>query len=407
MLRQSCPVIVIAMGVLGCVFQAAPLAAQDAKPTEASPAWRRAATSASSQTATTEQRATPAAFNAASASRSASASPTDSLPNDAGQVWRDYDITAYTARVTSAKQPEQAVVDWILRETGYEKWHTDPISVLSVNSHALRVYQTPEMQKTVADIVARFTNSEAATYTFSMRVITLDSPSWRTSAQRLLRPVPVQTSGVNAWVLPRENAAILFGELRRRGDFRQHNSPYLMVNNGQTTVVSTMQGRVYTKDAVANASATEGYILTKGQVDEGLSLEFSPLLSFDRRMVDAAIKCNIDQVEKMLQTYIDVPVQNRPLQRVNLEVPQMSHYRFHERFRWPIDQVLVLGLGMVALPVPIDGAPLMPGVPLPLAGAPARADLLLFIECKGQLVNSVNEADKRREREPHSYRGRY
>ncbi len=50
----------------------------------------------------------------------------DSLPSDAGQESRDYDITPYTARVTSTNRPEQAILDWILRETGYEAWHTGP-----------------------------------------------------------------------------------------------------------------------------------------------------------------------------------------------------------------------------------------------------------------------------------------
>jgi len=38
----------------------------------------------------------------------------------------------------------------------------------------------------------------------------------------------------------------------------------------------------------------------------------------------------------------------------------------------------------VALPIPVDGAPLLPGVPLPIGTTPARADLLVFVECKGQ-----------------------
>ena len=55
--------------------------------------------------------------------------PGGSLPNDAGQVWREYDISSYTARVTATKRPEQAIIDWILRDTGYEAWHTDPLSI--------------------------------------------------------------------------------------------------------------------------------------------------------------------------------------------------------------------------------------------------------------------------------------
>ena len=39
----------------------------------------------------------------------------------------------------------------------------------------------------------------------------------------------------------------------------------------------------------------------------------------------------------------------------------MTHFRFHERFRWPVDQVLVIGLGMVALPVPVDNKPNLAG----------------------------------------------
>ena len=62
----------------------------------------------------------------------------------------------------------------------------------------------------------------------------------------------------------------------------------------------------------------------------------------------------------------------------------MIHFRFHERFRWPVDQVLLVGMGMVALPVPVDSKPLVRGLPLPLGSTPARADLLVFVEAKGR-----------------------
>src|SRR6187399_1983546 len=74
----------------------------------------------------------------------------DSLPNDGGQEWRDYDISPYTARVTSTNRPEQAILDWILRETGYEAWHTQPLAVLNIDNHRLRVYHTPEMHGLVS-----------------------------------------------------------------------------------------------------------------------------------------------------------------------------------------------------------------------------------------------------------------
>ena len=94
------------------------------------------------------------------------------LPNQQGQVWREYDISPYTARVTTTKRPEQAIVDWILRETGYEVWHSEPLGILSATPRTLRVYHTPEMQALVAEVVDRFVASEAENQTFSLRVMT-------------------------------------------------------------------------------------------------------------------------------------------------------------------------------------------------------------------------------------------
>jgi hypothetical protein len=84
----------------------------------------------------------------------------------------------------------------------------------------------------------------------------------------------------------------------------------------------------------------------------------------------------------------------------------MTNYRFHERFRWPVDQVLVVGLGMVALPMPVDGKPLVPGVSLPIGTTPARADLLVFVESRGQTPVSRSNTQNPAQ-EAKSYRGRY
>jgi hypothetical protein len=315
-----------------------------------------------------------------------------SLPNDQGQVWREYDISTYTARVTTTKRPEQALVDWILRETGYEVWHSDPLGILSASPRSLRVYHTPQMQAVVADIVDRFVSSEAESRTFSLRIVTIDNPNWRGTAHRTLRPIPAQTPGVCAWLLPKEDAAVLLGTLQKRSDYREHSSPHLLVNNGQSTVVSALRGRSFIRDVNPRPEAWQGYDNLPGQVDEGFSLEFSPLLTTDRRSVDAVLKCQIDQVEKLVPVMLEVPTQASPRQRARVEVPQMSYFRFSERFRWPTDQVLLLGLGIVALPVPVDSTPTLAGLPLPLPSSPPRADLLVIIESKGPVAETPGAA---------------
>ncbi len=276
------------------------------------------------------------------------------LPNDQGQVWREYDISSYTARVTTTKRPEQAIVDWILRETGYEVWHSEPFGILSASPRTLRVYHTPQMQAVVSDIVDRFVASEAETRSFSVRIATIDSPNWRVTAHRTLRPIPAQTPGVSAWLLSKEDAAVVLSALQRRSDYRPHSSDYLLVNNGQSTVVSSIRGHTFIRDANPRPDAWQGYDEIRGQIDEGFSLEFNPLLSTDRRSVNAMIKCQIDQVEKLVPVMLEVPTQTSPRQRAKIEVPQMSNFRFAERFRWPVDQVLLLDLGVVAFPEAVD-----------------------------------------------------
>jgi hypothetical protein len=409
MLLRTVLVVAVAVGIAGVAF------AQDAGRTdEAAPAWR--APTASATRAVAEEPASRPLSNVTPVNPTSSMTPVNgggaasmALPNEAGQVWHEYDISSYTARVTSTKRPEKAVIDWILRDTGYEAWHGEPLAILSASNRTLRVYHTPEMQRRVADVVERFTNSEAATYTFSMRVVTLDNPNWRAAAQRLLRPVAVQTPNVNAWLLPKENAAVLIGELRRRNDYREHSSPYLMVNNGQSTLVSAMRGRPFVRDVVSRPDLPAGFEAASGLVDEGFAIDFSPLLSSDRRMIDATIKCDIDQVEKMMSVTVDVPTAAAPHQRAKIESPQMVHFGMHERFRWPTEQVLLVGAGMVALPIPVDGAPLVRGVPLPIGNTPARADLLIFIECKGPATAAASRGARplAPQREAKNYRGRY
>lgn len=385
--------------VIGPVFGQVAATADPASGRAADSTWRRAgqqpASPAFSRTVGAARTDTTAGNAAAAkvAARPTAArvsSGNGTLPNNHGQVWREYDISPYTLRVTSTKRPEQAIVDWILRETGYEAWHSEPLGILSATPRTLRVYHTPEMQATVTDLVDRFVSSEAETTTFSLRVVTVGHPDWRTRAQRLLRPVAVQTPGVGAWLLAREDAAVLMADLRRRNDYREHSSPHLLVNNGQATVVSALRGRDYVRDVVFRPDAWPGFEVEPGQIDEGFSLEFSPLLSVDRRMVDATIKCNIDQVEKMFAVMLDVPTAAAPRQRTKIEVPQMSHFRFHERFRWPVGQVLLVGMGMVALPVPVDGQPTLAGIPLPLPSSPPRADLMVFVEAKGKTAQPPN-----------------
>lgn len=329
------------------------------------------------------------------------------LPNDSGQVWREYDIRPYTARAAGSPNPEQRVVDWILRETGYEAWHAAPLGILSAQRDTLRVYHTPEMQSMVADIVDRFVNQQSEAEAFSLRVATVTNPNWRAKALTLMSAIPVQSPGVQGWIMPKENAAVLLSELTRRSDYREYNSPQQLVGNGQSITISTMRPRTYIKGVVTTGNVWPGFQPEQGQLEEGFALEFSPLLSLDKATADAVIKLRLHQVEKLRPVKLDIPTPIAPNQRMEVQVPQVTMANLHERFRWPTGQVLLLSMGVIGTPGPTKDNALTTALPI-LKTAP-RADALLFIESKGSVLPppAPNAPVSTAQRNPASFEGRY
>lgn len=325
------------------------------------------------------------------------------LPHSHGQIWREYDISPYTERVATTARPEQAIVDWILRDTGTEIWFSEPVGLLSANRDKLVVYNTPEMQELVRGVVDRFVSSRADSNAFSLQLATVGSPNWRSKALPLLRAVTVQSPGVDAWLLSPENAAVLINQLRKRMDFREHNSPNLVIHNGQSQAISRTRPRNYVRSVGIRPNASPGYELKPGQIQEGFSLQISPLLSLDKRAVDAVIKCQIDQVEKFVPVGIDIPGVAAGRQSVQIQVPQLVSWRLHERFRWPVDQVLLVSCGVVATPT--ADRPRSIGLPL-LGGSTGRADALLFIQNQGK-VSQPGGIDRTANGVTPNSRGRY
>jgi hypothetical protein len=200
----------------------------------------------------------------------------------------------------------------------------------------------------------------------------------------------------------KEDAALMVADLRRRSDFQEHSTPHLMVNNGQSKLIAANQTRNYLRDVTLKGEGWPGFEPQMGQFDEGFKLEFSPLLSIDGTVVDAVLRLEIDQVEKMVPVMIDVPTVAAPRQRQKIEVPQPTSARLHERFRWPVDRVLLISLGVVPTPIPAAAG----GIGVPLLSNPTRADLLIFVESRGK-VGAQPTALVPGERKASLYQNRY
>jgi hypothetical protein len=303
------------------------------------------------------------------------------LPGGNGQIWKSYPLSAYTANIEATAAPQQAVVDWILRETGYEAWHSgDTFGVLWADRNELRVYHTPEMHAQIDAVVRRFTASRGELQAFGLRVVTLEEPDWRARATRLVTPIPTQTQGIGAWLLEREESALLMSDLSKRDDFREHISPNITVHNGQPYIDAKRRAVNYVKDVLPRKEGFPWFETVNSQIEEGFALEFSPLIAADGSAIDAVLKLHVDQVERIrpVDLQIETPLGTREPARV--EVPQISQFKVQERFRWPADKVLLVSLGMV--PAPHREAKSSFRLDFLRPPPPDRAELLLIVEAK-------------------------
>ncbi|MEL7499188.1 MAG: hypothetical protein AAFN77_16390 [Planctomycetota bacterium] len=309
------------------------------------------------------------------------------LSNAAGQIWREYDITPYTSQIKTSDQPEKAVIDWVLRETGTEMWFTQPMGVLSVDRDKLYVYHTPEIHAVVKGIVDRFVRTRGQVQTIDVSLVTVTKPNWRSQAYTMLQPIDVKSPGVEAWLVSKENAAILLGQLSRRSDFKQHSGGRLTNHDGQSFTLDKTRPVQFIRNLKWTPNQVPNFQPLLTTLNEGYKLQLSCLTSVDNASIEATIKCDVDQVEKLNDVRIDIPLAGGGTQPMTLQVPQLVSWRLHERFRWPSDEVLVLSCGVVANPEPEarTGGINFPG----LSRTTKRADALLFIDYRGPATGAT------------------
>ncbi len=161
------------------------------------------------------------------------------------------------------------MVDWILHETGYETWHSSIHASLNATRDSLTVYHTPEMQALVSEIVDRFNNSRGQERAFSLRVVTVRDPNWRTKAPQPDDAADGAVTRRARVVDPAQNATLLLAELNRRTDVREYTSADQRVQSGESIVISTMRNRSYTRGLTRVPNAWPGFQPDIGQVEEG------------------------------------------------------------------------------------------------------------------------------------------
>ena len=321
----------------------------------------------------------------------------EKIPQDNGQIWREYDITPFTqGRKLPAglTPPEQMLIDWILRKTGTARWHTAPFGILTADSEKLYVYHTKEVQLLVADIVDRFVCPQLWNEACTLRIVSTARPDWLNKGHSQLKPIPIATQGVQGWIVEKVMAQNLLQELGRRSDFKELLPPQSLIAHGiQHNVVAKKQ-RQYLRDVQSNPSALNGYAEDRVTVDEGIGLSITPLAMLDGQHVAATIKLDVVQIERMFTTTVEIATASNPRQRVQIESPQMSSFRLDEVVGFPKNKVLLLDLGTVPLPSTADGDSRNVLEEISKGINPARrGNVLIFVECtSGSVVPAVSSS---------------
>ena len=308
----------------------------------------------------------------------------DQLPNTAGQIWREYDISPYTNKIKNVEHPEQAVLDWVLRETGTEMWFHEPLGLLHVSQDKLFVYHTPEIQTVVQKIVDRFVWTRGQLQEMDIQLVSVENPNWRSQSYSMLQPIDVKSPGVEAWMISKENASILLAQLRKRVDFKQHGGGRVRLPDGQKFQLEKTEPVQFVRSLRWVPNQFPNYQPLMTSLQEGYRLSISSLSSIDSESIEAIIQCEVDQVENLNNVKVGLPGVAGTADQMNLQIPQVVSWRLKERFRWPNDQVLLLSCGVVASPEPRQQRPRLGLANLGLSATRAkRADALLFLDYRG------------------------
>ena len=318
------------------------------------------------------------------------------LDNSAGQYWATYDLKPYTQNLPAQSAPEQAIVDWIIRETGTDIWFHQPMGIMSASRDKLMVYHNEGVHKIVKGVYERFVNGNTDPQQFSLRLMMVGSSNWRTSTLAWMKSVDIASPGVQGWLLSKEQAAMLASTLHNRSDFRELQMPQFVGMNGQMQTIDNQRSIAYVCGYDRIEQPYPSYVPISDSISEGYKIQLSPLVSVDERMIDMQIHCSLNQIERLNSVSVDLPLANAQPQSMQVAIPQLISWRFDERFQWPSDQVLVLSCGVIAPPAESTQATLLNAqqssglfglkklIPQPAA---SRADALLVIQYNGHAAS--------------------
>ena len=279
------------------------------------------------------------------------------LPDSDGQFWVVYDITPYTDRFPNVSSPQDSIVDWILFDSGEGFWRKEPFSILNVSRERLYVYHSSSVQRYVSNVVDRFIDPEKKNTNFSIKIIALLSPDWRSRTSHYLSPLNTTIIGngadVQGWQADRSDIARIEAELAKRPECLLLNDGKHVVPNGETYGWAAAQPRKeFNRDYRIDSNSSSGYSADVSSVDEGFRIEATPLLSTTGETLELTFRYRSTVVEKARTFSMRVPTSTSPRQQLNVEKPSIVSCDFRGKISVPRSKGAIIDLGLVPLAPP-------------------------------------------------------
>jgi hypothetical protein len=147
--------------------------------------------------------------------------------------------------------------------------------------------------------------------------------------------------------------------------------------NGQTLTVKTSEMRGYTGGMERESASGLGFQPKAEQIEEGVTLKFSPLLTFDGDALDAAVDLSANTVKNLHQTRVIAPRQVGPAE-LSIEVPEVVESRMSQTIKdWKVGQTLLIASGIHPGILQNKGGFLNLRIP---GTVPTSTELLVFID---------------------------
>jgi hypothetical protein len=327
----------------------------------------------------------------------APAADRDEIPpnflTEAGHQWRNFDISKYMALPHKDANPQKHIVDWIFRRTDPTLWHGEKIAVLSAGRSKIRAYHNAKVLDQVSEVVERFSDAQSNFLSLRIRLVAAADTRWRYAVYKRLKLLSSGPQGQQVWTVKSDDAAMIYNQLQLTQGARLLADRLFEMVNGQTALLYSTSQRPYNGALQRDNAAAQGFQPKAEELEEGVTLRISPLLSFDGDTLDAGLLLTTNNVRTFHQTRILAPKEVGPGE-ARIDVPEVSETQLNQTVRaWPIGETLIISAGIQPGILQSKGGLFNMKIP---GTTPTSTELLVFIDVEIADERTAKRDDRNR-----------